>query len=621
MLDVCAPQLVVFVILLASSSFSLGYICTRRMLASSVFITSSHSPHFLQPELQPDGGACSEPENGGEEQEEEGEGPSTGNQSDANAVADLSDTDDDLWFLSADSEFKQPVQSQSIEQLRQIILDTLSRYVFDEMPIRLLRLRDKKLVEREDARKHFQDQVLKKVTERKIQSKLYWNNSPRFYPDDLRRDAIRSLVLEVVRYAILSHRWIEHGEPTYHEMLRKPEERPVGPGYDKLDHFCRTALACGTEFGWIDTCCIDKSSSAELDESICSMFTWYKNAYICIVHLAQTTSLSDMHTDAWFRRGWTLQELLAPQNMKFYGKDWAPLTTEGRDIERRGVYISNCHSSPFLTALSKSSGISESSLLTFCPSPDYVAEHMPWAARRRTTRGEDRAYSLMGIFGVRFPIAYGEGPQRAFCRLIEAITQSSTKPGILNWAGSSASSQISRALPSSPDCYGYPSSMYAECKFFSKQEIRLTSMGLKVALLLLPVRVATHLGLTVERPQNKVVLHCEEYGIGELTVQINSGSDGDSVLPESDSDPSSSPSKYALGIYNYYHMSYRIPNTLQQVEQFQLEKLSLAYLLVSNPLGGWTKVSTDSIISFTVPGCNEYGVRDADFRGLVTVHL
>ncbi|KIN96922.1 hypothetical protein M404DRAFT_32775 [Pisolithus tinctorius Marx 270] len=105
----------------------------------------------------------------------------------------------------------------------------------------------------------------------------------------------------------MSHTW-QADEPNYEDFHQK-----CGGDY-------------GAESAWADTVCIDKSSSAELDQSIRSLFAWYRNAYICIVYEGQTQSPLDFAADRWFTRGWTLQELLPPSRLKFHNKDWYPLT-------------------------------------------------------------------------------------------------------------------------------------------------------------------------------------------------------------------------------------------------------------------------------------------------------
>ncbi|EIW77415.1 HET-domain-containing protein, partial [Coniophora puteana RWD-64-598 SS2] len=222
-------------------------------------------------------------------------------------------------------------------------------------------------------------------------------------------------------YATLSHRW-GMDEPTYEGYNRirrgcgadasKMLKRATGPGYGKLFSFLKVARKTGVRFAWSDTCCIDKNSSAELDEAIRSMFRWYRNSSICIVYLAQTQSALDMTKDPWFTRGWTLQELLAPRKIKFMAD--------------------NCGRSLLFRAVSTGTGIPIDVLTSvFIPSRRRVNEIMSWAAHRRTTRGEDAAYSLVGLFDVSLQTAYGEGAVNAFRRLFEAIARHAEDPSVL----------------------------------------------------------------------------------------------------------------------------------------------------------------------------------------------
>ncbi|EIW79065.1 HET-domain-containing protein, partial [Coniophora puteana RWD-64-598 SS2] len=229
------------------------------------------------------------------------------------------------------------------------------------------------------------------------------------------------------KYAILSHRWSDD-ELSYQDFGR---ERPGGfeqsIGWTKIVRFCTEAARQGVCFAWIDTCCIDKTSSAELDESIRSMFKWYQNSTLCIIHLDQTTSLEDMAGDEWFRRGWTLQEILASGRVQFFNRNWhciapSPESDTGLVSFRKALEV-----------VSQVTGIPVSDLRRFRPSPRDVDERMTWAANREVTREEDTAYCLMGIFDVSIPIAYGEGLDRAFCRLVEAIMAAGGDPSVLNW--------------------------------------------------------------------------------------------------------------------------------------------------------------------------------------------
>jgi hypothetical protein len=324
-------------------------------------------------------------------------------------------------------------------------LEKFGRYVMNDIPMRLIRLSDMSLVSRDDVREHFRGSVIKEA--------LY---NPLYH----------------VRYAILSHRWLLHGEPTYEEMKAGTA---TGPGYEKLKMFCEKARECRLEFAWSDTCCIDKSSNSEVDQSIRSMFRWYKNSAICIVHLAQSQTIEDIMDDEWTTRGWTLQELLAPDKIKFFNEDWIPMTDSRNDKSYSKTDI--------MEFLERATGVPHDNLFRFSPGPHKVDTRMAWAARRETTRAEDLAYSLMGIFNVSMQIAYGEGGESAFCRLIEAIVQSGD-PSVLNWRGDPANHRTSRAIPRSPQ------------SFLGRRELKLdgvhlemtmTNLGLRVPLVMFPL--------------------------------------------------------------------------------------------------------------------------------------
>ncbi|KAE8365217.1 HET-domain-containing protein [Aspergillus caelatus] len=211
-------------------------------------------------------------------------------------------------------------------------------------------------------------------------------------------------------YAILSHTWGEE------EILFTDMQNHTGhtkSSWSKVQGACAQARADGFGYIWIDTCCIDKSSSAELSEAINSMFTWYANAAVCyaylsdvIVHNKVELGLTEFEQSRWFTHGWTLQELLAPSEVVFFSKDWV------RFGER-------CSLAPRLTNITR---IDEAVLSRELPGFEKsIAQRMSWAARRQTTRPEDMAYCLMGIFSVNMPMLYGEGGGKAFLRLQEEI--------------------------------------------------------------------------------------------------------------------------------------------------------------------------------------------------------
>lgn len=225
----------------------------------------------------------------------------------------------------------------------------------------------------------------------------------------------------VPEYAILSHTW-ESEEVLYHDVETKDESKLCElKGWYKVVQCCQQALEDDIDYVWIDTCAIDKSSSADLSESINSMFAWYQNAKICYSYLSDY--VGDLSKCRWWSRGWTLQELLAPKQVEFFGQ---PAVAEGRWVPL-GSRSFLCDEVVRVTGIPapylKGPGKIESA---------SIAQRMSWASRRQTTRVEDTAYCLLGIFGVNMPLLYGEG-QRAFLRLQEEIIKSSTDQSIFVW--------------------------------------------------------------------------------------------------------------------------------------------------------------------------------------------
>jgi hypothetical protein len=215
-------------------------------------------------------------------------------------------------------------------------------------------------------------------------------------------------------YAILSHTWgPTNEEVTYQDLLNGTGKEKVG--FRKL-HFCANQAAkddlC---YFWIDTCCIDKASSAELAEAINSMFRWYRDAAKCYVYLSDVSSREctgdsvSFLESRWFTRGWTLQELLAPNCVEFYSQEGDLI---GDKISR-------------VQEVAESTCIDPEALLGRALSRFSVEERMKWASRRRTTREEDKAYSLLGVFDIFMPLIYGEGQENAFKRLRKNIKRKS----------------------------------------------------------------------------------------------------------------------------------------------------------------------------------------------------
>ncbi|KAF5670903.1 het domain-containing protein [Fusarium heterosporum] len=250
--------------------------------------------------------------------------------------------------------------------------------------------------------------------------------------------------IETPPYAILSHTWsteeivlkdVQNSSAYGGPWPDADEESFYSLGVSKNKGFTKilqsVTLAAneGHRHIWIDTCCIDKTSSAELSEAINSMYQWYAKAEICYAYLADVTSAgteelsapnSSFRQSRWFTRGWTLQELIASREVLFYASDWSYLGSKNGDIE-------------FTQLLSEITGI-QLDVLTGELSPQEVslASRMHWAAHRQTTRLEDIAYCLLGIFDVNIPLLYGEG-KRSFIRLQEAILNKDDDQSLFAW--------------------------------------------------------------------------------------------------------------------------------------------------------------------------------------------
>ncbi|KAB8263203.1 hypothetical protein BDV32DRAFT_136253 [Aspergillus pseudonomiae] len=217
-------------------------------------------------------------------------------------------------------------------------------------------------------------------------------------------------------YAILSHTW-GPDEVTLQNINEHMGRSRMG--YKKVEQCCSIAHEMGYEYVWIDTCCIDKTSSAELSEAINSMFLWYQEATVCYAYLFDVPQ-KPFEQSRWFTRGWTLQELIAPREMVFYDGNWKKLG----DKASLGTRISRC------TRIPESILLGEQDLDTFS-----IAQRMSWAAERQTSRVEDRAYCLMGLFGVNMPLIYGER-EAAFIRLQEEILRISEDHSLFAWKSS-----------------------------------------------------------------------------------------------------------------------------------------------------------------------------------------
>ncbi|KAJ4390719.1 hypothetical protein N0V93_004317 [Gnomoniopsis smithogilvyi] len=232
-------------------------------------------------------------------------------------------------------------------------------------------------------------------------------------------------------FAILSHTWQAGEEVTFQDMQNfEAHVLEHKYGFYKIQNMCRIARRYW-KYVWIDTCCIDKTSSAELTEAINSMFRYYRTAEACYVFLSDFRELPmrisehdrlaqvarNLRNCKWFTRGWTLQELIAPSRLEFFDDHWNFLG-EKADLESVLSEITNIDESV----------LRDSSRLYTIP----VARRMSWASRRQTAREEDIAYCLLGIFDITMPLLYGEGA-KAFLRLQQQIAMENSDLSIFAW--------------------------------------------------------------------------------------------------------------------------------------------------------------------------------------------
>ncbi|KAG2353052.1 hypothetical protein BDR07DRAFT_1465904 [Suillus spraguei] len=192
---------------------------------------------------------------------------------------------------------------------------------------------------------------------------------------DLRTERIKDVVAMFFRCVLLSHRW-EETEALLHDIQGKVvyELNGLG-GIAKLQSFCKVACDAGYRWAWMDTCCIDKKSNTELQESVNSMFVWYRHSALTIVYYPMSSFIHPgaLARSVWNERGWTFQEFVAPKS-SLLSKDWSlylgDRSPNHKEYERR----------PRETAM---------------------------GVKRVTTVQEDVAYSLFGIFGITLPVIYG----------------------------------------------------------------------------------------------------------------------------------------------------------------------------------------------------------------------
>ncbi|KAG1776038.1 heterokaryon incompatibility protein-domain-containing protein [Suillus placidus] len=247
---------------------------------------------------------------------------------------------------------------------------------------------------------------------------------------DLRMERIKDVVETYFRYVTLSHRW-EEKEPLLNDIQGKGvDELNSVVGIVKLQSFCKTARAAEHRWGWIDTCCIDQTNNVELQTSLNSMFDWYHTSALTMVYLSDVSRSSNpgaLARSAWNTRGWTLPELLAPKVIRFYQNDWTPYLNDHSHNHKQSDAI--------VQELKDATGIDAEALANFSCRKINARKKLQWASTRVTTKQEDIAYSLFGIFGVQLPVLYGEKKEKALGRFLEKVVADSSWVTSAPWTG------------------------------------------------------------------------------------------------------------------------------------------------------------------------------------------
>ena len=299
-------------------------------------------------------------------------------------------------------------------------------------------------------------------------------------------------------FAILSHTW-DSEEVTF-QAFHHHATRAVAKGWTKIEQTRLEAQRCGFNYVWIDSCCIDKTNNAELTESINSMFQWYSDAALCLVYLSDfdnSASPSDRNAmlrgARWFKRGWTLQEIVASRTVHFYDHAWRCFGTQ--ETLRDELASITGIDAGFLSPPQQPGALDIRDLLDALP----VGRRMAWAAGRQTTKLEDMAYCLIGLFDVSMPMLYGEGSEKAFFRLQEEIIHNSNDLSLFAWTAANGSNTYRGILARSPDEFASLGNLVLEQDLRFNPDYSMSNKGL---------RIVTFLKRTEDSEDVIMPLHC-----------------------------------------------------------------------------------------------------------------
>ena len=315
------------------------------------------------------------------------------------------------WVVERFCRYVSPAQTEEV--IRGVIQD-----VIGESPLVLINTNSGRLLDKPGQASSFESQPI-------------FHELVSSMTTDIDRARIKDEVAHYYRYAMFSHKW-RGNEPLYEEVMHViVYELEESLTHDKLQMFCKIVRDAGFHWAWSDTCCINRADSAVLQEALVSMFQWYQGSAMTVVRLCNVFSPSrrgDLVRSIWNTRAWTFQEYHASKVVLFYNSDWTLY---------RNFDVPNHKECPEIIAeMEEATGIETRALMAIRPGLENIREKLRLASTRQTTRIEDTAYSLLGIFSLSLSVVYGEGDE-AVGRMLSQLLTSSGDTSILAWTGRS----------------------------------------------------------------------------------------------------------------------------------------------------------------------------------------
>lgn len=354
-------------------------------------------------------------------------------------------------YMSSDEILSAELRNNGVKprETRKAIIEIIDDIFAQPRPFVLINTKSGRL-----SNKQTQSEVFRADPEYK---KLILSPASELEADDMWKGAI----WQFFRYSTLSHTWEDVGEPEFrHVENRSVDELTDSFPNTKLRMFCKKTHEHGYWWAWSDTCCINKAEKEVLNMSLRSMYRWYSDSSLTIVHLKGVFQQLEVDVDTlldildgllkefvdcrWNKRAWTLQEYFASRVIQFYTEDWKPYLPIDRYSDADPVN----HKTSFAIkrGMQLVTGLDADSLAALKPGTDDARQKLGLASTRKATRKEDMAYSLLGVFKVTIEAIYGDDEvPRALGRLLGALLTKSADVTILAWTGKT--SEYNTCLP------------------------------------------------------------------------------------------------------------------------------------------------------------------------------